>query len=248
MTPVSRLVADLLRRGRRLRRGDAPALGQLGGRRRDPRRRHRAVRRPRQAALHRLRGPVVQRPGTLDHAPPPAGPAAGDRPGPRDGALPAGRPSRRRGVRHPPRPATASGRIVAEIRAEEAAVGRTADPLRVFADLVVFLDDEPGRRRRRKAPPRRARRPRATAPTPSCSPGRPAELADLPGRLAASTGIAGFRLRPGAQPHDLEAITRRLVPAAAAAGPLPAPTTRRPPCGPGSGWPDRPTATPAERT
>ncbi len=25
-------------------------------------------------------------------------------------------------------------------------------------------------------------------------------------------GLTGFRLRPGAQPHDLEAITRRLVP------------------------------------
>ncbi|OSC47679.1 FMNH2-dependent monooxygenase, partial [Streptomyces sp. 4F] len=34
--------------------------------------------------------------------------------------------------------------IVAEIRAEQEAAGRAGQPLHVFADLVVFLDDAPG--------------------------------------------------------------------------------------------------------
>ena len=69
-------------RGRRGRRGRRPALGQLGGRRRDPRRRHQPVRRPRPscttststASHFAVTGPV-------DHPAAPAGPAAGRRPG-----------------------------------------------------------------------------------------------------------------------------------------------------------------------
>ena len=50
-----------VRRGHRRRRGRAPAVGQLGGRRHHQGRRHRPLRRPRQAPLHRLRGPLLQR-------------------------------------------------------------------------------------------------------------------------------------------------------------------------------------------
>ncbi len=57
-----------LRRGGRLRGGAAPALGQLGRRRGDPRRGHRPVHRPGQAALHRLRRPLVLGEGAVDHA------------------------------------------------------------------------------------------------------------------------------------------------------------------------------------
>jgi hypothetical protein len=41
--------------------------------------------------------------------------------------------------------------------------------------------------------------------------GTPADLADLLQELAAA-GLTGFRLRPGALPHDLSAVTRGLVP------------------------------------
>ena len=100
--------------------------------------------------------------------------------------------------------------MVAEIRAEEAAVGRRLAPLRIFADLVVFLDDEPGAAAARKDHldqlDGRPYRSDALVFT-----GTPAELAD---HLHAwqDDGLAGFRLRPGTQPHDLEAVTRRLVP------------------------------------
>ena len=41
--------------------------------------------------------------------------------------------------------------------------------------------------------------------------GTPADLADLLQEWAAA-GLTGFRLRPGALPHDLSAVTRGLVP------------------------------------
>ena len=57
-------------------------MGQLGGRRRDPRRGHRTLHRPGPAALHRLRGPLVLGEGPVHHPAAPAGPTAGGRPGP----------------------------------------------------------------------------------------------------------------------------------------------------------------------
>ncbi len=100
--------------------------------------------------------------------------------------------------------------IVADIRAQEVAVARQLDPLRIFADLVVFLDDEPGAAFSRKndldaldGAPMRS--------DASIFSGTPTELADL--LLSwATEGLTGFRLRPGTQPHDLEEVTRRLVP------------------------------------
>jgi alkanesulfonate monooxygenase SsuD/methylene tetrahydromethanopterin reductase-like flavin-dependent oxidoreductase (luciferase family) len=80
----------------------------------------------------------------------------------------------------------------------------------VFADLVVLLDDEPGR-----AAERRARLDaRLDAPYTSDAlvfAGTPAELADLLGEFA-QAGLTGFRLRPAALPYDLTRITRGLVP------------------------------------
>lgn len=101
-------------------------------------------------------------------------------------------------------------RIEGEVRAEEARAGRTGPPLRVLADLVVFLDDDPGQAARRKArlDELDGEEYRSDAAIVTAT---PAELADL---LLAwrEAGIAGYRLRPGAIPHDLEAITGRLVP------------------------------------
>jgi alkanesulfonate monooxygenase SsuD/methylene tetrahydromethanopterin reductase-like flavin-dependent oxidoreductase (luciferase family) len=97
-------------------------------------------------------------------------------------------------------------RIVAEIRA---ATDRP-DPVRVLGDLVVFLGPSDAAAAERKA------RLDELAGYPYTSDatiftGTPAQLADL---LVSwqRAGLSGFRLRPGAIPDDLEAITRELVP------------------------------------
>jgi alkanesulfonate monooxygenase SsuD/methylene tetrahydromethanopterin reductase-like flavin-dependent oxidoreductase (luciferase family) len=99
---------------------------------------------------------------------------------------------------------------VADVRAIEAEVGRRGDPLLVFADLVVFLDDA--------AAEARARKERLDAldggeylGDAMVFAGTPAELADLMHSWRAR-GLSGFRLHPGTLPHDLEGITRRVVP------------------------------------
>ncbi len=88
------------RRGGRLRGGRPPPVGQLGGRRRDPRRGDRAVRRPGEAPLHRFRRPVVPGEGTVDHAPPAAGTATRHGPRPLHPSVPVRRPAHRSRVRH----------------------------------------------------------------------------------------------------------------------------------------------------
>ncbi|WP_416970762.1 LLM class flavin-dependent oxidoreductase [Streptomyces sp. 4F14] len=100
--------------------------------------------------------------------------------------------------------------VVEEIRAEQEAAGRAADPLHVFADLVVFLDDDPAEARARRA------RLDELAGEPYTSDARifaggPAELADLLQEFQ-TAGLTGFRLRPAVAGHDLPAITRGLVP------------------------------------
>ncbi|MFC1434561.1 LLM class flavin-dependent oxidoreductase [Streptacidiphilus sp. N1-3] len=100
--------------------------------------------------------------------------------------------------------------ILAEIRAEQAAAGRAEETVHVFGDLVVFLDDD--------ADAAAARRDRldqlAGAPYSSDAQvftGTAAQLADQLQEWQ-QAGLTGFRLRPAAVPHDLEQITRRLVP------------------------------------
>ena len=90
-----------VRRSLRRRRGRPPALGQLGGRRRHPRRRHRSIRRPRQAALHRLRRQVLLGQGAVDHPAPAAGPARRRRLGARPTDLRIRRAQCRSGLHHP---------------------------------------------------------------------------------------------------------------------------------------------------
>jgi alkanesulfonate monooxygenase SsuD/methylene tetrahydromethanopterin reductase-like flavin-dependent oxidoreductase (luciferase family) len=100
--------------------------------------------------------------------------------------------------------------IVAEIRAEQEAAGRAEEPVHVFGDLVVFLDDDPAEAA--------ARRERLDALAGSeytsdarIFTGTPAQLADLLQELG-SAGLSGFRLRPAVAGHDLPAITRGRVP------------------------------------
>ncbi len=103
-----------------------------------------------------------------------------------------------------------AGLIVAEVLAAHAESGRALGDLRVFADLVVFLDDGATEAADRKARldelDGREFRSDATVFV-----GTPAQLSSL---LASwrTSGLDGFRLRPGGIPHDLDAITKGLVP------------------------------------
>jgi alkanesulfonate monooxygenase SsuD/methylene tetrahydromethanopterin reductase-like flavin-dependent oxidoreductase (luciferase family) len=80
----------------------------------------------------------------------------------------------------------------------------------VFADLLVYLDATPG-----QAQARRARLDELTGSEyisdAHTFAGTPAQLADLMQEWQ-TAGLAGFRLRPAAIPHDLAQITRALVP------------------------------------
>ncbi|MGX1561006.1 LLM class flavin-dependent oxidoreductase [Streptomyces sp. NPDC055506] len=100
--------------------------------------------------------------------------------------------------------------VVAEIRAARAEAGREREPLHVFGDLVVFLDDDHTTAADRKA------RLDGLAGYPYTSDaeiftGTPGQLADLLLERRRA-GLSGFRLRPGVIGHDLERITRGLVP------------------------------------
>jgi alkanesulfonate monooxygenase SsuD/methylene tetrahydromethanopterin reductase-like flavin-dependent oxidoreductase (luciferase family) len=109
-----------------------------------------------------------------------------------------------------PHDAAEAAAITAGIGQRAAAAGRAAGTVRVLADLVVFLDDREG-----AAAARRARLDElAGAPYASDAQifaGTPAQLADLLLDWQAA-GLAGFRLRPAALPHDLTQISRGLVP------------------------------------
>ncbi|MGW1321584.1 LLM class flavin-dependent oxidoreductase [Streptomyces antibioticus] len=100
--------------------------------------------------------------------------------------------------------------IVAEIRAEQDAAGRAGEPLHVFGDLVVFLDEDPA-----EAAARRERLDGLAGEEFTSDAriftGTPAQLADLLQEFQ-TAGLTGFRLRPAVAGHDLPAITRGLVP------------------------------------
>ncbi|MGV9674231.1 LLM class flavin-dependent oxidoreductase [Nocardia sp. NPDC003482] len=100
--------------------------------------------------------------------------------------------------------------IVDEVAAAAERVGRTGEPLRVYADLVVFLDaDEPGARRLARLDERAGAEFASDA---AVFAGAAEDLADL--IVAWSEhGLDGFRLRPGVAVDDLTAVADRLVPA-----------------------------------
>ncbi len=107
-----------------------------------------------------------------------------------------------------PRDRSHAAEIVTGIRTQEAAAER-ADVL-LFGDVVVFLDDSAAaaRARRQRLDERAGGEYTSDA---SIFAGTPAQLADLllDWREA---GLAGFRLRPAALPHDLAQITGALGP------------------------------------
>jgi len=100
--------------------------------------------------------------------------------------------------------------IVEEIRAAQTAAGRADEPVHVFGDLVVFLDE-----RAAAAADRKGRLDELAGGDYNSDAtvfvGTPAGLADLLEEWQ-QAGVSGYRLRPGTIPHDLEAITRGLVP------------------------------------
>ncbi|MFF0003599.1 LLM class flavin-dependent oxidoreductase [Streptomyces tibetensis] len=100
--------------------------------------------------------------------------------------------------------------VVSRIRAEQDAAGRASEPLHVFGDLVVFLDDDPvtARARRERLDTLDGQPYTSDAPVFT---GTPSQLADRLLELH-SAGLSGFRLRPAVVGHDLRAVTRGLVP------------------------------------
>jgi alkanesulfonate monooxygenase SsuD/methylene tetrahydromethanopterin reductase-like flavin-dependent oxidoreductase (luciferase family) len=110
-----------------------------------------------------------------------------------------------------PRDAGHAAAIVAEVRDAQQAAGRAGDTVHVLGDLVVFLDEPGGE----TGADRKARLDELAgypyASDATMFTGTAASLADLLQDWQ-SSGLSGFRLRPGAIPQDLHAITSGLVP------------------------------------
>jgi len=109
-----------------------------------------------------------------------------------------------------PRDAAHAGEIVTQIRAEQASAGRADQAVHVFGDLVVFLDrsETAAVARKQRLDERAGSEYRSDA---FVYVGTAAGLADLLQDWQAA-GLSGFRLRPGALPHDLTQLTEQLVP------------------------------------
>ncbi|MFI6789034.1 LLM class flavin-dependent oxidoreductase [Nonomuraea sp. NPDC050383] len=104
--------------------------------------------------------------------------------------------------------------VVERVRAAESAVGRAGPPLKIFADLVTFLDSGGAADRKARLDDLDGDELVSDAHVFT---GTPEELADL---LLSwrEAGLDGFRLRPGELPRDLTSITRGLVPELQARG------------------------------
>lgn len=99
---------------------------------------------------------------------------------------------------------------IAIIRTAQDQAGRADELVHVFADLVVFLGDTTTAAEAHKARLDDRAGIRYTSDAEVFT-GTAEALADRLAELS-DAGITGFRLRPGAIPADLEAITRDLVP------------------------------------
>jgi alkanesulfonate monooxygenase SsuD/methylene tetrahydromethanopterin reductase-like flavin-dependent oxidoreductase (luciferase family) len=104
-----------------------------------------------------------------------------------------------------PRDAADARSIVSRIHVASSACGRVPPSVLLFGDIVVFLGAD-GRKTRLDELAGEEYVSDAAIFT-----GSPARLADLLQEWH-EAGLAGFRLRPGVIPDDLEAITRELVP------------------------------------
>jgi alkanesulfonate monooxygenase SsuD/methylene tetrahydromethanopterin reductase-like flavin-dependent oxidoreductase (luciferase family) len=109
-----------------------------------------------------------------------------------------------------PRDAADAAGILATVRAEQEAAGRSGETVHVLGDVVVFLDASAAAARERKdrLDGLLGQEYRSDA---HVFVGTPAELADMALEWHAA-GLSGLRLRPAVVPHDLEQITRGLVP------------------------------------
>ena len=101
-----------------------------------------------------------------------------------------------------------AGGILADVRAAEIAVGREGEPLRVYADIVVFLDgDEPAAARLERLDVLG----RLLVSDTRIFTGSATALADEIAALG-DLGYAGVRLRPGVITDDVPRIADQLVP------------------------------------
>ena len=109
-----------------------------------------------------------------------------------------------------PRDTAHAAEIVAQIRAGQARAGRAEQTVHVFGDLVVFLDETKAVAvaRRQRLDERAGTEYHSDA---HIFTGTAIGLADLLQEWH-DAGLTGFRLRPGALPHDLTQLTDRLVP------------------------------------
>jgi alkanesulfonate monooxygenase SsuD/methylene tetrahydromethanopterin reductase-like flavin-dependent oxidoreductase (luciferase family) len=109
-----------------------------------------------------------------------------------------------------PRDAAHTAEIVTQIRTEQGLAGRGGQTVHVFGDLVVFLDQSEAAAvaRKQRLDERSGAEYRSDALVYT---GTAAGLADLLQEWQAA-GLSGFRLRPGALPHDLTQLTELLVP------------------------------------
>ncbi|MEU2036992.1 LLM class flavin-dependent oxidoreductase [Nocardia niwae] len=110
-----------------------------------------------------------------------------------------------------PTSAAGPGPVLERVAAAAARVERTGEPLRVYADLTVFLDtaEEPG-------PQRLARLSELSGTEFDSDAALFAGSADDLAELLIDwngQGVDGFRLRPGVAIDDLAAVADRLVPA-----------------------------------
>jgi alkanesulfonate monooxygenase SsuD/methylene tetrahydromethanopterin reductase-like flavin-dependent oxidoreductase (luciferase family) len=109
-----------------------------------------------------------------------------------------------------PADAVHARRIVAEVGQQLAAAHRPAAGVLLFGDLLVFLDDDAAAAAARKARLDDLAGREYHSDAQSFT-GTPAQLADLLQDWQRA-GLAGFRLRPAAIPHDLTQVSRGLVP------------------------------------
>ena len=101
-----------------------------------------------------------------------------------------------------------AGGILTDVRAAEIAVGREGEPLRVYADIVVFLDgDEPAAARLERLDGLG----RLLVSDTRIFTGSATALADEIAALG-DLGYAGVRLRPGVLTDDVPRIADQLVP------------------------------------
>jgi alkanesulfonate monooxygenase SsuD/methylene tetrahydromethanopterin reductase-like flavin-dependent oxidoreductase (luciferase family) len=106
--------------------------------------------------------------------------------------------------------------VLGQIRTAQVQAGRAGGTVHVFGDLVVFLDTRTSRARARKSRLDELGGAEYRSDAPVFT-GTPADLADLLAEWHGA-GLSGFRLRPGALPHDLTQVTEGLVPALQARG------------------------------